>query len=103
MTCGRFEGNATAHTAPISGTVHRPIKNTRCSKPPVDRNGAIGELLELYLLQNRLGVRELASALGVSASTISRIINGHRMDSSTMLSLMSWLFGSTGSKEKKLR
>ena len=52
----------------------------------------IGKLLKLYMAVEGLSVRDTAKAIGVSASTISRITSGKSIDAATMLKLINWLF-----------
>jgi transcriptional regulator with XRE-family HTH domain len=55
----------------------------------------IGKLLKIYCDINNIGLRELATELGISHSTLSRVINGNGMDSQTMQVLINWLFMET--------
>lgn len=52
----------------------------------------IGQLLKVWRLMNKLGVREAGIILKLSPSTISRIENGKPMDQETMVLLINWLF-----------
>lgn len=52
----------------------------------------IGQLLKVWRVLNKLGVREAAIILKLSSSTISRIENGKPMDQETMVLLINWLF-----------
>lgn len=52
----------------------------------------IGSLLSTHRFMKKLTVREFSKELGISAATLSRIENGGKMDSDTMLKLIDWMF-----------
>ena len=60
------------------------------SKP---RQSRIGRVLVLYRSMRNIGVRELASEVGTSAATLSRIERGHAMDAETLMLIWAWLLG----------
>ncbi|HLZ64371.1 MAG TPA: helix-turn-helix transcriptional regulator [Ktedonosporobacter sp.] len=47
--------------------------------------------LQAALLQNHLSLRDAAKHSGVSASTLSRLVNGETPDMETFAALVSWL------------
>ena len=53
----------------------------------------IGKILADYRYANRMGMRELAKVLGVSAPTICRIEERGVMDQATMVKLINLFFG----------
>ena len=53
----------------------------------------VGKVLADYRYANRIGVRELAKEIGLSAATVNRIELGNDCDSASLLKLMAWLFG----------
>ena len=55
------------------------------------RQSVIGRLLVLYRASQNCGVRALASTIGISAATLSRIERGHAMDADTLLKVWAWL------------
>jgi transcriptional regulator with XRE-family HTH domain len=52
-----------------------------------------GQLLKIYCNFHNIHTRELAKEIGVSHTTISRIMNGQTADISTVIKLLTWLFG----------
>lgn len=52
----------------------------------------IGKMLKIYADMNDLGTREIAKEIGVSHTTISRIMKGQTTDISTAVKLLAWLF-----------
>ena len=52
----------------------------------------IGKILNDYRYANRMGMRELAQQLGVSAATVSRIESGKPMEQATIVKLFNMLF-----------
>lgn len=55
------------------------------------RQRRIGALLVLYRATLRIGIREMAREIGISAATASRIERGHAMDAETLLKMWAWL------------
>lgn len=60
----------------------------RASHPPTT---PLGAMLRLYLASERLTMREVGRAIGCSAATICRIVDGQGMDARTLLRLLTWL------------
>jgi transcriptional regulator with XRE-family HTH domain len=52
----------------------------------------IGKMLKIYSDINDIGTREIAKDIGVSHTTISRIMQGKSTDITTAVKLLSWLF-----------
>ena len=55
----------------------------------------IGSLISDWRHINRLGIRVVASDIGISASTLGRIERGEEFDSKTMRKLLLWIFEET--------
>lgn len=55
------------------------------------RRTNLGTLLRRWRLVEDIGVRELASRIGVSCATISRMERGHAMDADTLVKVLVWL------------
>jgi len=53
--------------------------------------GRLADVLRLYRLWKDVGMRDLATEIGVSASTICRLERGEVADWPTMWKLMKWL------------
>lgn len=47
-------------------------------------------MIRLYLAAEGLGQNELCAELGISTSTLSRILNGKQVHASTFAKLISW-------------
>lgn len=52
----------------------------------------IGEMIKTHRLQDGFGTREYAKMIGVSHATLNRIENGYKVDGTTMLKLIQWVF-----------
>ena len=52
----------------------------------------LGKILADHRYANRMGVRELAKDIGLSAATLNRIENGKPCDGDSIAKLMIWLF-----------
>lgn len=63
------------------------------NRPPASR---LGRMLTLYRVSSGTGVREMATEIGVSPATLSRIERGYAMDAGTLLVLWHWLLGNEG-------
>jgi transcriptional regulator with XRE-family HTH domain len=57
------------------------------------RKRMLSDLLKIWRWKNGLNVRAAAARFGISPATYSRIENGKKMDSKTMLTIMNKLFG----------
>lgn len=53
----------------------------------------IGEVIRCYREAHGIGLRDCASSIGISHSTLSRIERGLDYDSKTLLMVQRWLFG----------
>ena len=51
----------------------------------------LGILLKRYRMWREITVRELAKEIGVPIATLSRVENGKRCDSGTLLLLLLWM------------
>jgi len=51
----------------------------------------LGTMLRLYRASNRLGIRETAKSIGVSAATLSRVERGRGFDGATYTKLLVWM------------
>lgn len=51
----------------------------------------LAQLIKQYRWACKIGVRELANDIGVSAATISRIENGEMPDGNTLRKILIWL------------
>ena len=56
----------------------------------------LGEMLRLYRTVNRLSLRDMAPAIGISAATLMRIETGQAFDAETLLKLWTWLLKDVG-------
>lgn len=52
----------------------------------------IGPILRLFRIVKGLSLDQMADAIGVSKSTLSRVESGHQMSQEIMLILISYLF-----------
>ena len=52
----------------------------------------IGKLIKAWRNTNRIGIRETARSIGISAATLSRIERGKACDATVMLQIINWLF-----------
>ena len=52
----------------------------------------LGKMLADFRYANRIGVRELAKDIGLSAATLNRIENEKPCDGDSLAKLMIWLF-----------
>ncbi len=52
----------------------------------------LGRVIADYRWANRAGVRELATEIGISHATLSRVENGENCDAKTLTTILSWLF-----------
>jgi transcriptional regulator with XRE-family HTH domain len=59
----------------------------------------LGKVLADYRYANRIGVRALATEIGISSATLSRIENDNKMDGDVLVRIMAWLFAD-GDKRK---
>jgi transcriptional regulator with XRE-family HTH domain len=57
----------------------------------------IGELIRLWRVENRYGIREAAKLIGVSSATLSRVERGEGMDAQTLAKLLNWILETTPS------
>lgn len=57
-----------------------------------------GKMLKIYCDMNDLASREVAKQIGVSHTTITRIMNGKTTDISTAIKILNWLFVSEEEK-----
>lgn len=55
----------------------------------------LGAVLCSYRETRRMGTRELAKLLGVSAATLNRIERGENCDAQTLAKILLWLLGKT--------
>ena len=51
----------------------------------------LGEIIRKWRIVQERTVRDLAAEIGISASTLSRIERGERMDAPTFMRLFGWL------------
>lgn len=51
----------------------------------------IGKMLKVWRAWNEVSVRDMASEIGISAATLSRIERGYEMDARTLLKVIQWL------------
>ena len=51
-----------------------------------------GDMLRLYIASEGFNMRDVGAAIGVSASTVSRICNGEMPDAQTLIKLINWMF-----------
>jgi transcriptional regulator with XRE-family HTH domain len=61
----------------------------------------LGKVLAYYRHANRMGVRELAKQMFVSAATLSRIENDKPCDGETLTKIMIWLFTNEASSDAR--
>jgi len=61
----------------------------------------LGKVIADYRWANRIGVREVASDIGVSAPTLSRFENDNVCDSDTLAKIMQWLFAKAESSQRR--
>lgn len=52
----------------------------------------LGAVIADYRWVNRIGVRELAKQIGVSAATLNRVENGKPCDGATIIKIQAWLY-----------
>jgi len=52
----------------------------------------IGDAIKYLRFQDKLGLREQARKIGVSAATLSRIERGESCDMESFVKLLAWLF-----------
>lgn len=51
----------------------------------------LGSVIADYRWANRMGVREVAKNIGISAATLNRIENGETCDAVTLIKIHAWL------------
>lgn len=50
------------------------------------------EILKEWMYFRKIGLRELAREIGVSAPTLSRFINGKDLHQESLMKVLNWLF-----------
>ena len=53
----------------------------------------LGEVIERWRHDKRLGIRGVAAEIGISPATLSRIERDEAMDGATLTKILIWLFG----------
>lgn len=61
----------------------------------------IGKVIADYRYANRIGVRDLAKEIGISAATLNRIELGNGCDSASLLKIAGWLFWNGADARRK--
>src|SRR5579859_2074884 len=80
----------------VLGKYSRPRGADQEGKKEVSFNHQVFRAhLQAALLQNHLSLRDAAKHSGVSASTLSRLVNGETPDMETFAALVSWLRADT--------
>ena len=59
----------------------------------------LAKLIANYRLLERQTCRELAAEIGISASTLSRIEHGEKMDAATLWAVLAWIVDTGEEKE----
>jgi transcriptional regulator with XRE-family HTH domain len=52
----------------------------------------LGKVLADHRYATRVGVREIADEIGISAATLSRIENGGECEARILIKILTWLF-----------
>jgi len=53
----------------------------------------LGEIIKEWRYATRVGVREVAKRIGISAATLSRVERGENPDGETLAKVLLWLLG----------
>ena len=53
----------------------------------------LGAMLRLYRASQGMSIREVATAIGTSPATLSRLERGHECDTPTWMRLWAWMSG----------
>lgn len=61
----------------------------------------VGKVIADYRYANRVGVRDAAKDIGISAATLNRIENGYDCDSISLIKIWGWLFADGGTDKRQ--
>lgn len=62
----------------------------------------LGQVIAGWRYAERIGVREVAKKIGVSAATLNRIERGENCDASSLAKILNWLFAEGQPSQRRL-